>query len=117
MTEDEDKKEILSSDEKGAAKSTLGGAVAGALVGTAVGTPVVGTVIGAVSGAVMAARKRRPKSQPTKRPRKAKASTAKKAGFDRRCKKALSSEEVDAKAKGGDEVCQELNANGDKASN
>ena len=27
MTEDDDKKEILSSDEKGAAKSTLGGAV------------------------------------------------------------------------------------------
>ena len=52
MTED-DKKEILSSDEKGAAKSTLGGAVAGAVVGTAVGTPVVGTLIGAVSGAVM----------------------------------------------------------------
>ena len=67
MTEDDDKKEILSSDEKGAAKSTLGGAVAGAVVGTAVGTPVVGTLIGAVSGAVMAARKRRAKSQPTKR--------------------------------------------------
>ena len=48
MTEDE-KKEILSSDEKGAAKSTLGGAVAGAVVGTVVGTPVVGTLIGAVS--------------------------------------------------------------------
>jgi hypothetical protein len=31
MTEDDDKKEILSSDEKGAAKSTLGGAVAGAV--------------------------------------------------------------------------------------
>ena len=46
MTEDDDKKEILSSDEKGAAKSTLGGAVAGAVVGTAVGTPVVGTLIG-----------------------------------------------------------------------
>ena len=61
MSEDDDKKEILSSDEKGAAKSTLGGAVAGAVVGTAVGTPVVGTLIGAVSGAVMAARKRRAK--------------------------------------------------------
>ena len=43
MTED-DKKEVLTSDEKGAAKSTLGGAVAGAVVGTAVGTPVVGTL-------------------------------------------------------------------------
>src|SRR6476620_1627660 len=53
MTEDE-KKEVLSSDEKGAAKSTLGGAVAGAVVGTVVGTPVVGTLIGAVSGAVVA---------------------------------------------------------------
>ena len=39
MTEDY-KKEILTSDEKGAAKSTLGGAVAGAVVGTAVSTPV-----------------------------------------------------------------------------
>ena len=48
MTEDE-KKEVLSSDETGAAKSTLGGAVAGAVVGTVVGTPVVGTLIGAVS--------------------------------------------------------------------
>ena len=48
MTEDE-KKEVLSSDEKGAAKSTLGGAVAGAVVGTVVGTPVVGTLIDAVS--------------------------------------------------------------------
>ena len=36
-------------DEKGATKSTLGGAVADAVVGTAVGTPVVGTLIGAVS--------------------------------------------------------------------
>ena len=75
-------------------------------MGTAVGTPVVGTLIGAVSGAVMAARKRRPKSQPTKRPRKGKNIDCKKAGFDRRCKKALSSEEVDAKAKGGDEVAK-----------
>src|SRR6478752_6604283 len=74
MTENDDKKEILSSDEKGAAKSTLGGAVAGAVVGTAVGTPVVGTLIGAVSGAVMAARKPRAKSQPTKRSTKAKTS-------------------------------------------
>jgi hypothetical protein len=77
MTEDDDKKEILSSDEKGAAKSTLGGAVAGAVVGTAVGTPVVGTLIGAVSGAVMAARKRRAKNR-TKRSTKAKTSPAKK---------------------------------------
>jgi phage tail tape-measure protein len=76
MTED-DKKEILSSDEKGAAKSTLGGAVAGAVVGTAVGTPVVGTLIGAVSGAVMGARKRGSKSPPTKRRIKAKTSPAK----------------------------------------
>src|SRR5512143_2619036 len=68
MIED-DKKELLSNDEKGAAKSTLGGAVAGAVVGTAVGTPVVGTFIGAVSGAVIGARKRRSKSQPTKRRR------------------------------------------------
>src|SRR6476620_5287822 len=75
MTEDE-KKEVLSSDEKGAAKSTLGGAVAGAVVGTVVGTPVVGTLIGAVSGAVMAARKRR--SKPTKRRTKAKTSPEKK---------------------------------------
>jgi len=76
MTED-DKKEILSSDEKGVAKSTLGGAVAGAVVGTAVGTPVVGTLIGAVSGAVIGARKRRSKTQPTKRRTKAKTSPAK----------------------------------------
>jgi hypothetical protein len=76
MTED-DKKEILSSDEKGAAKSTLGGAVAGAVVGTAVGTPVVRTLIGAVSGAVIGARKRRSKTQPTKRRTKAKTSPAK----------------------------------------
>jgi len=41
MTEDDDKKELLSSDVKGAAKSTLGGAVAGAVVSTTIGTPVV----------------------------------------------------------------------------
>ena len=112
MTEDDDKKAILSSDEKGAAKSTLGGAVAGAVVGTAVGTPVVGTLIGAVSGAVMAARKRRAKSQPTKRGTKAKTSPAKK----RAPAKAAAKKSIDAKAKGGDKIRKELNTKGESRS-
>ena len=40
MIDDNDKKAMLSSDDKGAVESTLGGGAAGAVVGTAVGTPV-----------------------------------------------------------------------------
>ena len=114
MTDNNDKKEILSSDEKGAAKSTLGGAVAGAVVGTAVGTPVVGTLIGAVSGAVMAARKRRAKSSADRTEYKGKDISRKKASASKSCGEEV---EVDAKAKGGHEVRKELDTKGDKAGN
>jgi uncharacterized membrane protein len=106
---DDDKKEILSSDEKSAAKSTLGGAVAGAVVGTAVGTPVVGTLIGAVSGA-SDGRSQEALQDPADQ-------TARK-GKDIPCKKARSSQsycqevQVGAKAKDGNKVFKGFNTKG-----
>lgn len=87
---DDDKKVVLSSDQKDAAKSTLGGAVAGAVVGTAVGTPVIGTLVGAVSGAVIGARKKRAKSRPARRRTPAKASPARKRAGKATAKKSKS---------------------------
>lgn len=110
MTED-DKKEILSSDEKGAAKSTLGGALAGAAVGTVVGTPVVGTLIGAVSGAVIAARKQPSKTEPTKRRTKAKTSATKKRAPT---KAAAKKDKSTPKATDGDKNLERFNKKGHK---
>ena len=111
MTED-DKKELLSSDEKGAATSTLGGAVAGAVVGTVVGTPVVGTLIGAVSGAVIGARKRRSKTSADQTAHKGKDTHRKKP-----CSSQIHCQEVQVcvKAKDGNKVFKGFNTKGHKA--